>query len=487
MFSPLHALRSALAAVLLLIPAAHAQEMLRLAPEGLSEGAMFGYSLSAGDFGFVFPFILAHEAVVVGAPHGELGDSSGIGAAYLYHNETNADFTEPVTLPNPAPEAGDLFGFATKLRSGGLIIVGAPGAGRAYTFGAWERVDGAWAPQAVSTFEGAAGGDFGAAVGLGFGTALVGAPAEEEAGAVYVYKTCGGSGLLQTLYPSVATDRAFGRSLDVDNSTLAIGAVAEDGSGVVYLYRQADGHCAVSPPPFAEETRLAGGSGFGDTVRPYTAGQNVYITEPGTGSVYRYDRSLSSGWGLGEEIPPPPNAPAPFGSALSDGTCPCLVGAPSAQGDSGVLYVYNRQDADLPPAIYSPPEPSPSFGYDVSLVDVAFVGAPLDRGTGALYMTPVSVPVSAEPSPPVPSLVWDLYPNPFRSHATLSYTLPEAGPVRVTVYDVLGREVAVLHDGATPAGEAEVTLAAAELPAGVYLVRFEAGRRVETQRVTVVR
>jgi hypothetical protein len=79
------------------------------------------------------------------------------------------------------------------------------------------------------------------------------------------------------------------------------------------------------------------------------------------------------------------------------------------------------------------------------------------------------------------------YPNPSSNRATISFTLPTAQAVRLAVYDVLGREVAVLADGVRPAGTQVVAFDAAALPSGVYLYRLESGGTVLTQRLTLVR
>jgi hypothetical protein len=80
-----------------------------------------------------------------------------------------------------------------------------------------------------------------------------------------------------------------------------------------------------------------------------------------------------------------------------------------------------------------------------------------------------------------------VHPNPFSGRAVVGYELAAGSAVRVAVYDVLGREVAVLVDGERPAGRHEVVLDGSSLPAGAYLVRLEAGGRVETARLTLVR
>ncbi len=79
------------------------------------------------------------------------------------------------------------------------------------------------------------------------------------------------------------------------------------------------------------------------------------------------------------------------------------------------------------------------------------------------------------------------YPNPATGRVRIAFGLEEGGEVRLAVYDALGREVAVLADGLAEAGQHAVMLDGAGLASGVYLVRLEAGARVETRRLTLVR
>ena len=79
------------------------------------------------------------------------------------------------------------------------------------------------------------------------------------------------------------------------------------------------------------------------------------------------------------------------------------------------------------------------------------------------------------------------YPNPASSQATVAFTLPDAGDVRVEVYDALGRRVAVLAEGARASGRHEAVFDAGRLPAGLYVVRLAAGARSLTQALTLVR
>ncbi len=79
------------------------------------------------------------------------------------------------------------------------------------------------------------------------------------------------------------------------------------------------------------------------------------------------------------------------------------------------------------------------------------------------------------------------FPNPFTSSTALSFTLPEVGRARLAVYDVLGREVAVLAEAPHAAGEHTVTWRPDDLASGVYLVRLEAGGAAATRRVLLLR
>ena len=78
-------------------------------------------------------------------------------------------------------------------------------------------------------------------------------------------------------------------------------------------------------------------------------------------------------------------------------------------------------------------------------------------------------------------------PNPLSTSAVIAYAVPETQRVHLVVYDLLGREIAVLADGVQEAGAYEVRFDAADLPAGTYFYRLTAGERVETKQMTVVR
>ena len=108
----------------------------------------------------------------------------------------------------------------------------------------------------------------------------------------------------------------------------------------------------------------------------------------------------------------------------------------------------------------------------------------IQTGLFVIRLDPAAVNVEAPPAELVPLSV---APNPIPGSATVRYDLTERATVHLAVYDVQGREVAVLYDGARPAGPHRATLREG-LPAGVYLVRLRVdGRDVATRPVTVLR
>ncbi|HEX7070113.1 MAG TPA: T9SS type A sorting domain-containing protein, partial [Rhodothermales bacterium] len=65
------------------------------------------------------------------------------------------------------------------------------------------------------------------------------------------------------------------------------------------------------------------------------------------------------------------------------------------------------------------------------------------------------------------------YPNPFNPETRIEFRLARPGHVRLAVYDMQGRLVRTLIDGARPAGGHAETFSGAGLPSGSYVYRLE--------------
>lgn len=79
------------------------------------------------------------------------------------------------------------------------------------------------------------------------------------------------------------------------------------------------------------------------------------------------------------------------------------------------------------------------------------------------------------------------YPNPFNPSTVVGYQLSVFGFVRVSVHDMLGREITVLVDGVMPAGTHEVPFLADGLSSGVYLVRLQTDARTQVRAISLVK
>ena len=207
------------------------------------------------------------------------------------------------------------------------------------------------------------------------------------------------------------------------------------------------------------------------------------------------------GWGETGRITSSSSSPSGFGRhAISLWGDLALIGDDGAdiQDDrAGAAFLFRRSEegtwVEEAQLIASDGEEFDFLGRAVALsARFALVGAlgddDLGSQTGAVYAYDLGRVVPAEPQPtPAEALVLAAYPNPFASALTVAYTLPQAGAVRLALYDVLGREVAVLVDGWRGTGAHTARFEARDLPAGAYLVRLEAGTRRTTRQVARLR
>ncbi|MGB5530500.1 MAG: T9SS type A sorting domain-containing protein [Ignavibacteriaceae bacterium] len=79
------------------------------------------------------------------------------------------------------------------------------------------------------------------------------------------------------------------------------------------------------------------------------------------------------------------------------------------------------------------------------------------------------------------------YPNPFNPSTNIKYSVPESGNVKLSVYNLVGEEVAVLVNGNVEAGNFEVTFDASSLPSGVYLYKLQSANSVQTKKMMLLK
>ena len=79
------------------------------------------------------------------------------------------------------------------------------------------------------------------------------------------------------------------------------------------------------------------------------------------------------------------------------------------------------------------------------------------------------------------------YPNPFNPSTKISFDIPSASNVNLTVYNILGAEVKVLANEYLAAGKYDVQFRASDLPSGTYFYRLRAGDFTETKKMILIK
>lgn len=157
---------------------------------------------------------------------------------------------------------------------------------------------------------------------------------------------------------------------------------------------------------------------------------------------------------------------------------------------SGTFVFYNNSQS----VIFDPVDPLPygtTFTWIIDSTAKSAGGMLLDaKNTGSasshvVRFRTASAPTSVDRDAPLSSTfrLLGTYPNPFNPSTTLRYEVPVESPVRIGIYDVVGREVARLVDGPVSAGHHSARFEAGTLPSGVYLARMTAGQTSSTLRL----
>ncbi|RKX25587.1 MAG: hypothetical protein DRP45_05560 [Candidatus Zixiibacteriota bacterium] len=103
-------------------------------------------------------------------------------------------------------------------------------------------------------------------------------------------------------------------------------------------------------------------------------------------------------------------------------------------------------------------------------------------------LTPTSVDDLTEGSTlPTELELTQNYPNPFNPTTTIAFTLPQAGQVRMEVFNILGQNVASLLDDYLDAGPHEIVFDARNLSSGIYFYRIEHDLDAFTRKMVLLK
>ncbi|NQU06250.1 MAG: T9SS type A sorting domain-containing protein, partial [Calditrichaeota bacterium] len=88
---------------------------------------------------------------------------------------------------------------------------------------------------------------------------------------------------------------------------------------------------------------------------------------------------------------------------------------------------------------------------------------------------------------PVEFGIVSAYPNPFNSTTRITYSLPEAAIVNLTLFDISGREVASIVNGYRKAGVYEANISAENLSSGLYFIKLDDSKQIVTRKLMLIK
>ena len=191
---------------------------------------------------------------------------------------------------------------------------------------------------------------------------------------------------------------------------------------------------------------------------------------------------------------------SPDGVALIDTSMPALIDALSYEGSMTSVLIPEVGQVSLVEGTALSPTVADQNSATGSLIrlpngqdtddasaDWRFTGTPTPGAANDAASTGTGPPGDEGGDRSGRLVLFQNFPNPFHPTTFIRYELPVAGTVRLSVFDISGREVAVLACGTESAGSRTVAFNAGTLASGTYVVRLMAGAFVSTRRMELIR
>jgi len=146
--------------------------------------------------------------------------------------------------------------------------------------------------------------------------------------------------------------------------------------------------------------------------------------------------------------------------------------------------------------------PGDEFGFDIQLNDadeetrgnnmIRWWSDSNDEWQNASYFGTVNLVAGTAVEQDAPAVVSTFklnqnYPNPFNPSTNISYSIAKMSPVTLTVYNLMGEQIATLVDEVKPAGEYNVSFDASNLTSGVYLYTLNTDGKVFTNKMMLMK
>lgn len=117
---------------------------------------------------------------------------------------------------------------------------------------------------------------------------------------------------------------------------------------------------------------------------------------------------------------------------------------------------------------------------------------PSFRGWGAcvVYLTGIDEQ-AASPHNQKSLVLSSIYPNPFLTYTTITYSIPKSDWVKLTVYNILGQRVKTLVDGVEQSGKKSFVWSGTNergesVISGIYIIRLESGRDIQVRKLLLI-
>jgi hypothetical protein len=128
------------------------------------------------------------------------------------------------------------------------------------------------------------------------------------------------------------------------------------------------------------------------------------------------------------------------------------------------------------------------FGtYNIQIAGTEPGGVRNHVRTYQLVVSPLVGITGNENTTPVKYSLEQNFPNPFNPVTKIAYSIEKAGFVKLTVFDVTGREVQTLVNGNVNSGSYSVDFDASKLNSGMYFYKLETGDFKEVRKMILIK
>ena len=485
------------------------EQVAKLTASDMDEQEVFGSAVS-----------LEGNRLLVGAP-GNGVFSSSPGSAYVFERQANGEWVEREKLIAEDGVDDDSFGSRLSL-SGSFALVGANSndaldynSGAAYMFK--EQADGSWAfHQKLLASDGGDFDHFGQDVSLDGDYAAIGSNILNESptlssGRVYFFERQADDSWIETtsiISDDIEINDAFGLRLDLEGDQLLVGsqgnADAGPNTGSAYLFERDDtGTWQQAHKFLASDAQASDDYGYavsmdGETVvigarRALTVAGSAYVYDLKEDDVLVPTVTSLTLIDAYEDEPIAGFDPIPDGAVINLNELPTTrlsVRANTAGPVESVLMQVRRRmlTDNVPPYALFDDVDGDYRGRTFNPGIITFSATPYSEdGLAGEEGATVSVTVSFVDAPEGITSEFRGYPNPFNPQTTITFELSRSSDVRLAVYDMLGREVAVLLDGSLSSGTHNTIFDAEGLASGMYYARLVTDVDVQTQKLLLTK